>query len=47
VFCLEKSTCCIVGALEVLGPREYWGVKLIALVDLALNICLDSEIEAC
>jgi hypothetical protein len=46
-FCFEKSICCIVGALEVLGLREYWGVKLITLTDPALNLYSDFETETC
>jgi hypothetical protein len=47
VFCLEKSTYYIVGALEVLGPREHWGVELIALADRALNLYSNFETEPC
>jgi hypothetical protein len=47
VFCPKKSTCCIVGASEVLGPMEYWGVELIALTVPALNFCSNSKIEPC
>jgi hypothetical protein len=28
-----------VGVPEVLGPKGYWGVKLIALTDPTLNFC--------
>jgi hypothetical protein len=37
-FYLEKNTCCIVGASEVLGPKGYWGVELIALTNPTLNL---------
>jgi hypothetical protein len=47
VFCLEKNTCCIVGTLEVLGLRGYWGVELIVFANPALNICLVSETKPC
>jgi hypothetical protein len=39
VFYPKKSTYCIVGALEVLGLKGYWGIKLIALTDFTLNFC--------
>ncbi len=47
MFCPEKNIYCIVEVMEVLGPKGYWGVELIVLVDLALNLCLISEIEQC
>jgi hypothetical protein len=31
------------GTSGVLGPRGYWGVKLIAFTDFALNLCLVFE----
>ncbi len=37
MFCPKKSTCYIAGALEVLGPRGYWGVELIVLANPTLN----------
>ncbi len=39
MFYPKKSTCCIVGTPEVLGPRGYWGIKLITFTDHALNPC--------
>jgi hypothetical protein len=43
VFYPKKNICCIVGAPEVLEPKGYWGIELIALTDLALNLCPNSE----
>jgi hypothetical protein len=47
VFCLEKSTCCIVGILEVLGLRGCWEVEKIVLVDPALNLYPIFETKPC
>jgi len=44
---LKKSIYCIVGVMEVLGSKGYWGVELIVLAYLALNLCLTSKIEQC
>jgi hypothetical protein len=35
------------GALEILGPKEYLGVELIALADPALNLFSNCETEPC
>ncbi len=43
VFHFKKRTCEIVGAPGVLGPREYWGVEWIILIDLTLNLYLVFE----
>jgi hypothetical protein len=39
VFYPEKNTYSIMGTLEVLGPRGYWGVELITLTNSVLNFC--------
>ncbi len=43
MFHYKKNICCIMGTSGVLGPRGYWGVKLIAFTDFALNLCLVFE----
>ncbi len=45
VLCVssKKNTCCIMGAIGVLGLRGYWKVELITLTDHALNLCLVSK----
>jgi len=47
VFSPEENICYMVGAPKVLRPRGYWGVELIILIDLALNLCPVSETEPC
>jgi hypothetical protein len=55
MFCPDKSTYCIVGAVKVLGPKGFWGVELITLTDLALNFysiserkpCLNNRVDLC
>jgi hypothetical protein len=47
VFCPKKNTYYIVGALEVLGPRGFWGIELIAFANLALNLYSISETKPC
>ncbi len=39
MFYPEKNTYSIMGTLEVLGPRGYWGVELITLTNSVLNFC--------
>jgi hypothetical protein len=47
MFCPEKNTYYIVGALEVLGPKGFLGVKLIALAGPTINLCSISETKPC
>ncbi len=42
VFCPKKSTYCIVGALELLGQKEYQGVESIVPTDPTLKIFVQS-----
>jgi hypothetical protein len=47
VFCPEKNTYYIVGTSKVLGRNGLWGVELIALINLTMNLCSIFETKPC